>query len=85
MANIKSALKNIRKNATRYEHNRGIKSRIKTLQKSLQVAAEGEDAEATKAAAVSYVSAVDKAAKTKIISKKSADRQKSACAKYIFA
>lgn len=85
MANTKSAIKNIRKTAGQTARNLRIKSRLKTLNKKVAVAAESGDEEATKLAAIAFVSALDKAAKTKIIHQNAARRLKSSCAKYIFA
>jgi small subunit ribosomal protein S20 len=85
MANTKSAIKNIRKTATQSARNARIKTRLKTLKKKVEVAAESDDKEAAKAAAIAFISALDKAAKTKIIHHNAARRLKSACAKYIFA
>ncbi|MBH55029.1 MAG: 30S ribosomal protein S20 [Opitutaceae bacterium] len=85
MANTKSAIKNIRKTAGQTQRNMAIKSRLKTLKKKVVVAAESGDKDATKVAAIAFVSALDKAAKTKIIHQNSARRLKASCAKYIFA
>jgi len=85
MANTKSANKNIRKTATQTVRNQRIKTLLKTLNKKLAVAAESGDKDAAKAAAIAFVSALDKAAKTKIIHQNAARRLKSSCAKYIFA
>ena len=46
MANTKSALKYIRKTATRTLQNRQVKSRLKTLNKKVAEAAESGDKEA---------------------------------------
>lgn len=81
MANIKSAQKYIRKTATRTEHNRGIRSRLRTLGKKVQVAEEGE---AKSKAAREFVAALDKATKTGIIHRNKANRHKSSVAKYLF-
>ena len=85
MANTKSAIKNHRKTVTRTQRNRATKSRLKTLSKNLSKVATGEDADVTKAAAITYVSALDKAAKKNVISKNSASRLKARCSKYIVA
>ncbi|WOO41412.1 30S ribosomal protein S20 [Rubellicoccus peritrichatus] len=76
MANTKSALKNIRKSNKLQEHNRHVRSTLKTLAKKVN-AAEGD--EASKAAAA-YISALDKAAKRGIIHANKASRHKSALA-----
>lgn len=85
MANTKSALKNIRKTATQTARNTRIKSRLKTLKKKVAAAVESGDKDAAKAAAIEFVSALDKAAKSKVIHSNAARRLKSSCAKYIFA
>jgi small subunit ribosomal protein S20 len=85
MANTKSAIKNNRKTATQTVRNQRIKTRLKTLKKKVLTAAASEDKDATKAAAIEFVSALDKAAKSQIIHVNAARRLKSSCAKYIFA
>jgi small subunit ribosomal protein S20 len=85
MANTKSAIKNIRKTAGQTERNRRIKTRLKTLNKKIQAAVESGDKEMAKTEAIAFVSALDKAAKTKIIHANAARRLKSSCAKHIFA
>ncbi|MDQ8201655.1 30S ribosomal protein S20 [Pelagicoccus sp. SDUM812003] len=84
MANTKSAIKNHRKTVARTLHNRSRKSRIKTLAKKVQLlAAEGSDKEALKSAAIEFVSAMDRAAKTNLIHANKANRAKASVAKYI--
>jgi len=86
MANTKSAIKNNRKMLARTLHNRSRKSRIKTLAKRVSLlASEGGDAEALRKAAIAYVSAMDKAAKTKLVHANKASRAKASVAKYIAA
>lgn len=82
MANTKSAQKNIRKSATRTEANRQVRSRLKTLAKNVENAS--NDPEKAKTAAIAFVSALDKAAKTGIIHSNVARRHKSSVAKHIF-
>lgn len=85
MANTKSAIKNMRKAEGRAARNRTIKSRIRTLARTLvSLEAEGS-VEAKKAAAIKYISALDKAVKTDVIHHNVAKRHKSSCSKYIFA
>ncbi len=84
MANTKSAIKNIRKTETRTIHNRGIKSRLKTLQRRFRESLQGDDQEAQKTSAQALISAMDKAVKTNIIHENVARRQKSACSKVLF-
>lgn len=84
MANTKSAIKNHRKTVARTLHNRSRKSRIKTLAKKVEaLAADGSDKEALKSAAVEYISAMDRAAKTNLIHVNKASRAKASVAKYI--
>lgn len=85
MANTKTAIKNMRKTERRTQQNRATKSRIRTLARNLRsLEAEGS-AEDKKAAAIKYVSALDKAAKTDVIHRNVAQRQKAACSKYLFS
>ena len=84
MATTPSAKKNIRKTVRQTARNRAVKSRLKTLRKGVMQASSSGDAEATRQAAILFVSAVDKAAKSKVIHRNAARRMKSACAKYIF-
>ena len=85
MANKASALKYIRKTRTRTIANRQVNSRLKTLAKTVEVAKAGEDKEATKNAAIAYVSALDKAAKRGIIHRNRANRHKASVSSLIFA
>ncbi len=80
MANIKSSMKDIRRIAKRTAHNRHVRTRLKTLQKNFKDAAGKENPEAVKEAARAYVSALDKAAKRRIIHPNRASRHKSECA-----
>ena len=76
MANTKSAIKNNRKTITRTLHNRSRKSRIKTLAKKVSaLAADGSDKEALKSAAIEFMSAMDRAAKTNLVKKNNARRR----------
>jgi small subunit ribosomal protein S20 len=85
MANTKTAIKNMRKTERRTQQNRAAKSRLRTLARNLE-RLEGEgSAEDKKAAAIRYISALDKAAKTDIIHGNVAQRQKARYSKYIFA
>ena len=86
MANTKSAIKAARKSLRNASRNQAVKTRLKTLGKA--VAAErlqtGTDAEKTRAAAIAYSSALDRAVKSKVIHRNSASNHKSQYAKYIF-
>lgn len=85
MANLKASKKSIRKIATQTARNRAVKSRLKTLSKKVQAAALSGNNEQAKAAAIEYVSALDKAAKRNVIHGNKADRNKAAVSKWIFA
>jgi small subunit ribosomal protein S20 len=81
MANTKSALKSIRKTETRNLHNREVKSRLKTLSKKVETAANSGDKDALAAASRQYVSAMDKAGKTGLVHANKIARQKARCAR----
>ena len=81
MANIKAAQKFIRKTAKRREHNRSIRSRLRTLAKRVRQSETPEDG---KKFGIIYSSALDKAAKVGIIHPNKASRQKSAVAAKIY-
>ena len=85
MANTKSAIKAARKATRNAARNQTTKTRLKTLGKAVQKAAAGTDAEVTRAAAIAYCSALDKAVKGDVIHRNSASNHKAQCAKYIFA
>lgn len=85
MANTKSALKNHRKTIARTLRNGSQKSRLKTLAKKVKALAEQEDKEALKAAAIEYVSAMDRAAKRNLVHRNKANRAKSSIAKLFAA
>ena len=77
MANTKSAQKEARKTAKRTLHNRGVKTRLKTLTKKARSALDRDDAAAARKAVDAVVSAYDRAAKTNIVHKNKASRVKS--------
>ena len=81
MANTKSAIKAARKTVRLTERNRGVKTRLKTLRKRLDALIAAKDAEASKTAAVDYVSAMDKAVKSGVVHKNVASRAKAHAAK----
>ena len=85
MANLRASKKNIRKIKVQTERNRQITSRLKTLAKKLRTLEAQGDAAATRAVAIEYTSALDKAAKRSVIHKNKADRQKSAISKHLAA
>ncbi len=77
MANTKSARKEARKTMKLTLHNRGVKTRLKTLNKKAHAALEGDDVGAAQKAVAATVSAHDRAAKTNVIHKNKAHRLKS--------
>lgn len=85
MANTKSAIKNARKSIARAARNRAVKTRLKTLARTVQQAAAGTEAEAARAAAIAYASALDKAVKSGVIHRNAASHHKSQFAQYVFA
>ena len=71
MANTKSAAKRSRQSAARATQNRGVRTRLHTLQKRVRGATK-PDAEQIRG----LISALDKAAKRGIIHRNAADRRK---------
>lgn len=83
MPNTKSAERRMRSNARKQAHNRSIKSRLHTLEKSyLQLLGAGKKDEAIKTLP-SVTSAFDKAAKSGVIHRATADRKKSRLALHL--
>jgi small subunit ribosomal protein S20 len=77
MPNTKSAERRTRSSARKCEHNRGIKSRLHTLEKSyLKLVTDGKKDEGAKALQL-LDSAFDKAAKSGVLHKSTASRKKS--------
>lgn len=85
MANTKSAIKAARKTERLTARNKGVKTRLKTLHKKLEAAIKGGNAEETKAAAIAYTSAMDKATKSGVVHRNAASRAKAHAAKYALA
>ncbi len=80
MANTKSAAKRARQSVARSLHNRGVRTRLRTLQKCTRAA--------TKPAAEdirTLISAIDRAAKRGIIHRNAANRRKARLNKMIAA
>jgi small subunit ribosomal protein S20 len=71
MANTESAVKRSRQSLARANQNRGVQTRLRTLQKRVRAAGK-PDAEQIR----SLISALDKAAKRGIIHRNAADRRK---------
>ena len=85
MANIKSAVKNIRKTQTRALRNKQIKSRLKTFSKKVDAASAAGDKDALASASRDFISALDKASKTGIVHANKVARQKARCAQLLAA
>ena len=77
MANTKSAIKNIRKNARRRERNRVFRSRARTYIKRARRQIEAGELEQAQATAQIAIKALDKAAQKNIIHPNNAARRKS--------
>jgi small subunit ribosomal protein S20 len=78
MANLKSSLKDIRRISKRTEANRTVKSRLKTLRKRVLLS---EDASVVGPQSTELSSALDKAAKSRVIHRNKANRLKSLAAR----
>ena len=79
----KSALKANRQNVKRREHNRGMRSTLRTALKAIRAKLDEKDVEGAKAALSETVSIVDKMAKTGIIHRNTAGRYKSRLASHV--
>jgi small subunit ribosomal protein S20 len=85
MANTKSAIKAARQSLRRQARNRTIKSRLKTLSRKVTaLTAENKTAEA-RAAAIDYISALDKAAKKNVVHKNAVSHHKAQLSKLVLA
>ena len=73
----KSALKANRQNITRREHNRQLRSRLRTALKAIRASIDAKDLDAAKQALTATVSLVDKMATKGIIHRNTAGRYKS--------
>ena len=85
MANTKSAIKAARKAVRLTLRNSGVKTRLKTLHRKHAAAVKANDAAASKATAIAYVSAMDKAVKSGVVHRNAASRAKAHAAKFLFA
>ena len=74
---VSSAVKALRQNIKRREHNRQLRSRLRTALKSIRTALEGKDLDAAKARLNDAFSLVDKMANKGIIHRNTAGRYKS--------
>jgi len=79
----KSALKANRQNVKRREHNRGMRSTLRTALKAIRAKLDDKDVEGAKAALSETVSIVDKMAKTGIIHRNTAGRYKARLASHL--
>ena len=77
MANKKSAIKRIRQNEKRRQHNRVYRGRARTYIKNARLAMEAGNMEEARAATQLAISALDKATEKKILHKNNASRRKS--------
>jgi small subunit ribosomal protein S20 len=73
----KSALKANRQNVKRREHNRGLRSRLRTALKAIRTSLDAEDVATAKATISQTVSLIDKMANKRIIHRNAAGRYKS--------
>jgi small subunit ribosomal protein S20 len=83
MANIRSALKRLRQTNARTAANRTVKTRLKTARKAVQSAIGAGNLDEARAKMRVAISFADKAAKTNVIHKNSADRIKRQLARLV--
>ncbi|MER3474552.1 MAG: 30S ribosomal protein S20 [Armatimonadota bacterium] len=83
MANLKSSLKDIRRNQKRRLRNKSAKSAMKTFIKRAKLAAASGDLDAIKRALAQACSAIDKTAERGIIHKNQAARRKSRLMRFV--
>jgi small subunit ribosomal protein S20 len=77
MPNTKSAERRVRSNARKQAQNKSVKNRLHTLEKKFSTATGSGKKEEAATALKSLISAFDKAAKTGVVHKGTADRKKS--------
>jgi small subunit ribosomal protein S20 len=82
---VSSAVKAYRQSIKRREHNRQLRSRLRTALKGIRTALEGKDLEAAKARLTETFSLVDKMANKGIIHRNTAGRYKSRLVKRLGA
>lgn len=85
MANIKSQIKRNRQNAARFERNRQVRTRLKTVRKRFQTQVDAGDADAAAEAYRAAAQEFDKAATKGIIHPNKAANTKSRMAKRLQA
>lgn len=83
MANHKSAEKRARQALKRQEHNRAIRSEVRTRVKRVRAALEGQDAEAARSSLRDAERALRKAASKGVVHKSTASRSVSRLAKAV--
>ena len=81
MANIKSQIKRNKQNEVRRERNKAVRSSLKTSHKKVEAAIAEGDAQAAQDRAREASKALDKAASTGVVHKRTAARRKSRLAK----
>lgn len=80
MPNIRSAAKRDRQTKVRTARNRSVRSRIRTERRRIAELVEKGDAAGAQAALAGFFKSVDKAAKTSVLHRRTADRLKSRAA-----
>jgi small subunit ribosomal protein S20 len=85
MPNIKSSIKRARQNQKRREQNRSQRSALRTSVKAVEAAVASGDAAAAKAALLTAIKKLDKAAGKGLIHKNAAARKKSRLTKKVNA
>lgn len=85
MANTKSAIKATRQAARRQARNKTTKTRLKTLSRKVATLSKESKTEEARAAAVEFISALDKAAKSNVVHKNAVARHKSQLSKLVLA
>jgi small subunit ribosomal protein S20 len=80
MPNIKSAKKRLRTSQEAYGRNVGVRSRVKTQRRNFMEAVAENDKERSDKAYRVYCSVLDKAAKSNVIKKNTAQRRKARAA-----
>lgn len=83
MANLKSSIKDIKRNEKRRLRNKSAKSAMKTFIKKARAAAASGDVEAIQRLVAQACSAIDKTAERGIIHKNQAARRKSRLMRYV--
>ncbi|MDR1890892.1 MAG: 30S ribosomal protein S20 [Puniceicoccales bacterium] len=82
MANKKAAKKSKTQSQRRALESSGVLGKIRTLAKKLRVST--GDSKDVRQVAIEYISALDKAAKRRIVHRNFANRRKSGAARYLF-